>query len=210
MTSSSRDHWDRVYSSKGERDVSWFEPSPNVSLAMLDAAGLTADTCVVDIGGGESRLIDELIRRGLKCLAILDVSLAALERTQTRLGDAARIPIWIAADVTGNWALKPMDVWHDRAVFHFLTAPEDRTRYVDHLKQTLKVGGTAIIATFAPDGPERCSGLPVMRYSPESLTRELGDQFSLEQALSHVHQTPWGTTQSFQYSRFLRVDSATG
>jgi hypothetical protein len=111
MTSSSRDHWDRVYASKGEREVSWFEPSPKVSLAMLDVVGLTADTCVVDIGGGESHLIDELIRRGLTCLAVLDLSLVALERTQTRLGDAARVPIWIAADVTDNWTLKPMEVW---------------------------------------------------------------------------------------------------
>jgi trans-aconitate methyltransferase len=200
-----RDHWDRVYTSKGENDVSWFEPFPDLSLAVLDAAGLTSDACIVDIGGGASRLIDELIRRGLTCLAVLDVSLAALERTQTRLGDAARIPIWIAADVTDNWTLKPMDVWHDRAVFHFLTAPGDRARYVHHLKQTVKVGGTTIIATFAPDGPEKCSGLPVMRYSPESLARELGDEFSLVQALPHVHQTPWGATQSFQYSRFVRV-----
>ena len=197
-----------MYTSKGERDVSWFEPLPTVSLAMLDAAGLTSNACIVDIGGGESRLIDELIRRGLTCLAVLDVSRAALERAQARLGDAAGLPIWIAADITDEWTLKPMDAWHDRAVFHFLTESEDRARYVEHVKQTVKVGGTVIIATFAPDGPEKCSGLRVMRYSPESLARELGDDFSIVQALPHVHQTPWGTTQSFQYSRFVHLRAA--
>ena len=175
---------------------------------MLDAAGLKSDACVVDIGGGESRLIDELIRRGLTCLAVLDVSRAALERTQARLGDSARVPIWIVADVTDNWTLKPMDAWHDRATFHFLTQPEDRRRYVGHLKRTVKVGGTAIIATFAPDGPHQCSGLPVARYSPESLAHELGDEFSLVQAFPHAHQTPWGTTQSFQYSRFVHCGTS--
>ena len=184
--------------------MSWFELLPSVSLTMLDAAGLRRESCVVDIGGGDSHLIDHLIQRGLTCLAVLDVSNAALERAQLRLGDAARVPIWIAADLTDNWSLPPMDVWHDRAVFHFLTATADRALYVDRLKQTVKVGGAVIIATFAPDGPEKCSGLPVLRYSPESLAQELGDQFSLVEALPHLHRTPWGATQSFQYSRFVR------
>jgi SAM-dependent methyltransferase len=192
-----------VYTSKSESDVSWFERMPNVSLAMLDAAGLTAHWCVVDIGGGESRLIDQLIQRGLTCLAVLDVSRAAIERAQTRLGEAARVPTWIVADVTDDWTLKPMDAWHDRAVFHFLTEPEDRKRYVDQAKRTVKVGGTVIIATFAPDGPQKCSGLPVMQYSPDSLAHELGTDFSLVQALPYIHQTPGGTAQSFQYSRFI-------
>lgn len=203
LASFRRRHWDGVYTSKAECDVSWFEPMPNVSLAMLDAAGLTTHWCVVDIGGGESHLIDELIQRGLTCLAVLDVSRAAIERAQTRLGDAARVATWMVADVTDDWTLKPMDAWHDRAVFHFLTEPEDRKRYVDQARRTVKVGGTVIIATFAPDGPQKCSGLPVMRYSPESLAHELGADFSLVQALPHIHQTPFGTSQSFQYSRFI-------
>jgi hypothetical protein len=115
------------------------------------------------------------------------------------------VPTWIAADVTGDWSLKPMDIWHDRAVFHFLTDAADRTRYVRHLRETLKRDGSAIIATFALDGPEKCSGLPVARYSPETLAAELGDGFALVESVPHVHRTPWGTTQSFQYSRFTRV-----
>ena len=202
-TSPRRSHWDGVYTSKAECDVSWFEPAPGVSLAMLDDAGLTHQWCVIDIGGGESRLIDQLIQRGLTCLAVLDVSRAAIERAQARLGDASHVPTWMVADVTDDWTLKPMDAWHDRAVFHFLTEPEDRRRYVDQARRTVKVGGTVIIATFAPDGPRKCSGLPVVQYSPESLARELGADFSLVQALPHIHQTPWGTAQSFQYSRFI-------
>ena len=197
-------HWNLIYTTKTERDASWFEPLPAISLEMLDAAGVTADTCVLDVGGGDSHLVDALTARGLDCLAVLDVSGAALDRAKIRLGPAAQTPIWIEADVTGEWTLKPMDVWHDRAVFHFLTTPDDRARYKRHLLETLKPGGTAIIATFALDGPARCSGLPVERYSPESLAQELGPAFGLRDARAHAHTTPWGSTQSFQYSRFVR------
>ena len=198
-------HWNTVYTTKGEREVSWFEALPALSLQMMEAAGLNAETCVLDVGGGDSRLVDVLAERGLDCLAVLDVSGAALLRAQDRLGAKAMIPIWIEADVAGDWSLKPMDIWHDRAVFHFLTEADDRQRYVVHLLQTLKVGGTAIVATFAPDGPEKCSGLPVQRYSPTSLAAELGADLALVDAVPYQHATPWGTTQSFQYSRFTRV-----
>ncbi len=197
-------HWETVYTTKGERDVSWFEALPTVSLQMLEAAGVTAESCVLDVGGGDSRLVDSLAARGLTCLAVLDVSDSALERTRLRLGDVAAAITWLATDVASDWSLKPMDVWHDRAVFHFLTMPNDRESYRTHLRETLKVGGTAIIATFALDGPDHCSGLPVMRYSPESLLRELGEEFELIESRPHVHHTPWGRTQSFQYSRLLR------
>jgi hypothetical protein len=171
----------------------------------MEVAGLSAETCVLDVGGGDSRLVDILAARGLDCLAVLDVSNAALERARARLGHAADVPTWIAADVTGDWSLKPMDIWHDRAVFHFLTEPDDRARYLGHLRGTLKRDGSAIIATFALDGPTTCSGLPVARYSPESLAVELGDGFRLAESVPHIHQTPWGTPQSFQYSRFVHV-----
>src|SRR5687768_4897310 len=144
-------HWDRVYTTKAENDVSWFEALPDVSLRLMEAAGLTPETCVLDVGGGDSRLVDVLVARGLTCLAVLDVSPAALQRAQARLGDATSVPTWIASDVTGDWSLRPMDIWHDRAVFHFLTEPKDRARYVRHMIETLKPDGAAIIATFAPD-----------------------------------------------------------
>lgn len=200
-----RKHWQQIYRSKAERDVSWFEDVPAVSLRLMEAAGLTTDTCVLDVGGGDSHLVDELLSRGLDCLAVLDVSVDALNRAKARVATAATVPIWIAADVTGAWTVKPMDIWHDRAVFHFLTAPDDRARYVGHLRDVLKRRGTAIIATFALDGPDRCSGLPVVRYAPDALAAELGDDFDLVESVPHVHQTPWGTAQSFQYSRFVRT-----
>ena len=198
-------HWDTVYTTKGERDVSWFEASPDVSIEMIEAAGLTRDTCVLDVGGGDSRLVDLLVARGLTCVAVLDVARAALERAQARLGEKASAVNWIEADVTGDWSWKPVDIWHDRAVFHFLTSEDDRARYKDRLSGVLKAGGSAIIATFALEGPERCSGLPVARYSAESLASELGDQFALVDARRHLHTTPWGATQAFQYSRFTRT-----
>lgn len=196
-------HWNGVYTTKGDSDVSWFEPLPEISLRMIEAAGATPDTCVVDIGGGDSRLVDYLSAQGLECLAVLDVSGAALQRAQARVGAAAAALTWIEADVTSEWSLKPMDIWHDRAVFHFLTEPADRRKYVGHLHHTLKAGGTAIIATFAPDGPQKCSGLPVCRYSPEVLANELGDGLTLVESVAHAHVTPWGAAQSFQYSRFV-------
>jgi uridine phosphorylase/SAM-dependent methyltransferase len=201
----SKQHWETVYSTRGERDVSWYESLPSVSMQMIEAAGLTPETCVIDVGGGDSRLVDTLAARGLDCLAVLDVSGAALHRAQSRLGEAAAAFTWIEADITADWALKPMDVWHDRAVFHFLTTPEDRARYRSHLRTTLKPYGTAIVATFALDGPETCSGLPVARYSPETLAAELGDEFRLIDVVPYEHRTPWGTVQPFIYARFTRV-----
>ena len=198
-------HWDTVYATKGERDVSWFEPSPEVSLAMIEAAGLRRDMCVIDIGGGESRLVDALVDRGVTCVAVLDIAGEALVRAQTRLGDNARKVAWIQGDVTGVWSWKDVDIWHDRAVFHFLTERADRDRYKAKLAEILKRGGSAIIATFAIEGPEKCSGLPVNRYSPETLASELSDEFVLVDSRRHTHTTPWGATQAFQYSRFRRV-----
>jgi len=198
-------HWNAVFATKGEREVSWFETRPEISIRLLESAGLHVDTCVIDIGGGDSRLIDYLLARGLNCLAVLDVSGAALERARARLGAHAAIPMWLEADVTGDWSSPPMDIWHDRAVFHFLTERQDRERYRAHLLQTLKPGGSAIVATFALDGPERCSGLPVVRYSRETLAAEMGPHLRLVEALPHAHTTPWGSAQSFLYCHFTRV-----
>lgn len=172
---------------------------------MMEAAGLTADTCVIDVGGGDSRLVDHLAARGLDCLAVLDISGAALQRARNRLGTSASIPIWIEANVAGDWSLEPMDIWHDRAVFHFLTTADNRERYRSHLFRTLKPGGSAIVATFALDGIEMCSGLPVQRYSPETLASELGPGLTLIETMPYVHTTPWASTQSFYYCRFRRV-----
>jgi len=199
-----QDHWNRVYTTKSDEQVSWFEPLPTVSVQMLKAAGVTPESCVIDVGGGDSRLVDYLVAEGLDCVAVLDVSGAALARSKTRIGSRADLLMWIESDVAAAWTLKPMDVWHDRAVFHFLTDANARDRYREHLLEVLKPGGSAIIATFAPDGPEKCSGLPVARYSPDALAAELGPALRLIESQPHAHRTPWGTTQSFQYSRFVK------
>src|SRR5688572_3227185 len=200
-----QDHWNAIYRLKGGREVSWFEAAPTVSLEMIQASGIVPETSVLDIGGGESRLVDALIAIGLRRLAVLDISAEALEHARNRLGPAGKSVTWIEADVTGAWTADPVDIWHDRAVFHFLTDSADRARYMRKLNELVKPHGTAIIATFALDGPEMCSGLPVVRYSPETLTAELGDDFALVETRRHVHTTPRGTTQSFQYVRFRRL-----
>jgi uridine phosphorylase len=151
--------------------------------------------------------VDDLVAKGLRCVTVLDISEAAISRAKHRLGPDQSIVTWIEADVTADWSSRPLDLWHDRAVFHFLTRPEDRARYRAHLLSTLKVGGTAIVATFAPHGPERCSGLPVSRYSPESLAAALGPEFKLVESVSHEHRTPGGSIQPFVYARFTRVAS---
>jgi hypothetical protein len=200
----SKHHWNAVFSTQPDGAASWFELLPETSIRLMEAAGLNADTCVIDVGGGDSRLVDHLAARGLDCLAVLDVSGAALARARSRLGRAASVPMWLETDVAGEWSVKPMDIWHDRAVFHFLIATHDRERYCRRLSATLKAGGSAIFATFALDGPDRCSGLPVQRYSAETLAAELGEDFELLESLPHVHRTPSGQSQSFVYCRFRR------
>ncbi|SMX36655.1 class I SAM-dependent methyltransferase [Maliponia aquimaris] len=198
-----QDHWQAAYAG-GEAGVSWFEAEPEVSLAMIVRAGL-APGRAIDVGGGASRLAGHL--RGLGWdVTVLDISQAALEIAQARLGEGAAQIAWVAADITRWRAALPFDLWHDRAVFHFLTAPEDRVAYAAALRTGLRIGGAAVIATFAEDGPERCSGLPVVRYAPEALAAELGQGLRLEAAQRHVHVTPSGREQAFQISLLRRVD----
>jgi len=199
-----RAHWDRIFTTKASDDVSWFQPEPTVSLRLLDAAGMTSASCVIDIGGGDSYLVDRLVQRGLDCIYVLDVSAAALARAKARLGQLQDRVTWIEADVTGDWDIPPVDLWHDRAMFHFLTDASDRRRYVEHVRRAVKSGGAIVMGTFALDGPETCSGLPVMRYSPESLSVELGPEFQLSESLHELHRTPSGIMQSFCYARFTR------
>ncbi len=199
-----QEHWNRIYSTKSDQEVSWFEALPEISVRMMESAGLTAESCVLDVGGGNSRLVDYLVGHGLDCVAVLDVSGAALDAAKERLGAAATPLTWIESPIEGDWSLKPMDIWHDRAVFHFLTDSDARARYRAHLVEVLKPGGTAIIATFALNGPEKCSGLPVARYSPDLLAQEFADDLTLVESIEHAHTTPWGVMQAFQYSRFVR------
>lgn len=207
MTDDTRQaHWQNVYDNKGEGEVSWFQDRPEPSLELIEAAAAGgADAAIVDIGGGAARLVDALVERGFRDVTVLDLSPAALAAARARLGEAANRVSWIAADVTRWQPERRYDVWHDRAAFHFLTDADDRRRYVDCLKRALDPGGAVIIGTFAPDGPEKCSGLPVMRHDAGSLREALGPGFDLVDSRPHLHLTPWGSEQRFQFSTFRRA-----
>lgn len=197
-------HWQTIYTTKSETQLSWYEDTPALSLTLLAKAGLTPAMSVIDIGGGASRLVDALVASGQAHVAVLDLSAAALETAKARLSDVARVE-WIVSDVTAWKPQRQYDLWHDRAAFHFLTAPADQQLYVGVLKDALKDGGKAVIGTFAPDGPEKCSGLAVARHDAESLQAVLGDAFRLVATRRHEHTTPWGSVQKFQFSTFEKT-----
>jgi trans-aconitate methyltransferase len=199
-------HWENVYASKGENEVSWFQENPAPSLALIAEIGATPASAIIDVGGGASRLVDHLIEQGFRDVTVLDLSAAALEAAKARLGDRADKAHWRVADATTWEPSRRYDVWHDRAAFHFLTEARDRDGYLARLKQALKIGGHAIIATFAPDGPEKCSGLPVMRYDAARLAQTLGSGFTLLHSERNEHATPWGSQQLFQFSVFQRAE----
>ncbi|HEX2365573.1 MAG TPA: class I SAM-dependent methyltransferase, partial [Bradyrhizobium sp.] len=184
-------HWQNVYATKAEREVSWFQENPAPSLDLIAATGISSDAAIIDIGGGASRLVDHLLDRGFRRLSILDLSAKALEVAKKRLGQRGDGVEWIVADVTAWQPLRTYDLWHDRAAFHFLTEAADRDAYVACLKKALRPGGNVIIATFASDGPERCSGLPIVRYDAASLSKILGSDFRLIGEQRHEHATPW-------------------
>jgi SAM-dependent methyltransferase len=205
MASESRQvHWENVYRTKPEEGVSWFQEDPATSLALIRALGTTARSAIVDIGGGASRLVDRLVGEGFADVAVLDLSAAALDKAKARLGAASAQVNWVIADVTAWQPARTYDIWHDRAAFHFLVREEDRSAYIACLRRALKTGGHAIVATFALDGPERCSGLPVMRYDPPDLAHMLAPSFTLVDSRRDAHRTPAGATQSFQFSVFRR------
>jgi len=197
-------HWQSVYATKAEGEVSWFEEAPEISLALLDEAGLTPGMSVIDIGGGASRLVDALSIDGKFDVSVLDLSAAALDVARARLPGDANVR-WFVSDVTAWTPDRAYDLWHDRAAFHFLTDPADQAAYVHVMTQALKEGGMAIIGTFAIDGPAKCSNLPVARYDANSLRTILGDQFQLVATRTHEHVTPWSTGQRFQFSTFGKI-----
>ncbi len=198
-------HWETVYQTKGECDVSWFEESPAVSLELIRATGVATAASIVDIGGGASRLADALLGAGFSAVTVLDLSEHALAAARARLGARSEKVKWIAADVTAWRPSETYDVWHDRAALHFLTEEKDRAAYADCVARAVRPGGHVIIGTFAPDGPQRCSGLPVVRHDAASLAAMLGASFRLMESRNHDHHTPMGTIQRFQFSRFRRT-----
>jgi trans-aconitate methyltransferase len=200
-----RNHWENVYATKGENQVSWFQETPAPSLELIELTRAIPGSGIIDIGGGVSRLADCLVSQGYEDVTVLDLSAAALAAARSRMGDKANRVTWLAADVTEWEPSRSYDVWHDRAAFHFLNLPMEQVAYVARLRRALRPGGHAIIGTFAPDGPERCSGLPVSRYDAEGLAATLGSGFELIDTRRHEHTTPWGAKQKFQFSTFRRT-----
>lgn len=195
-----RSHWERVYETTAANELSWYQQQPGRSLELIRLTGAGPSSEVIDVGGGDSTLVDALLEYGMDRLTVLDISRVALDRTKTRLGERATRVRWIEADVTrAQLDASTYDVWHDRAVFHFLTREDDRRRYVETVRHSVKIGGHVIVATFAPDGPTRCSGLDVVRYSADSLHGEFGSEFELAESTDEIHHTPWGADQHFIY-----------
>lgn len=193
-------HWENVYAGKAPTQMSWHSPHLETSLAFIKRVAPDPRMRILDVGGGASTLPDDLLADGYQNLSVLDISERALDTTKARLGARARRVHWIVADVTAvQLPPRSFDVWHDRAVFHFLTKPEERRRYVDRVARSVRIGGHVIIGTFGPSGPSQCSGLSVVRYDGHSLHGEFGLRFRLLDSLQELHRTPGGATQQFQY-----------
>ena len=199
-------HWNRVYNTKTPDAVSWYRQHLETSLALIDSAAGGPSASVIDVGAGESTLVDDLLTRGYQNITVLDVSQTAIDVTRKRLGVAARNVRWLVADIT-RVELEPCsyDVWHDRAVFHFLTGIEQRAAYVRSVARSVKRGGHVIVSTFGPEGPTKCSGLHVVRYDADSLHDQFGARFHLVKSSQELHRTPFGTTQQFLYC-YCRVE----
>lgn len=197
-------HWSEVYRTKPSDSVSWYQPSPQPSLRALERFGVPSSASLIDVGGGASNFVDALIERGWSDLSVLDIAAPALEVAKARIVEAAARVQWQIADITAWVPGRSYDVWHDRAVFHFLTGTDQREAYRRALLAGTSPGGLVIMATFAPDGPERCSGLPVQRYDAKALFRELGPNFQLVEDWREEHNTPAGGRQAFSWCAFRR------
>ena len=197
---STQSHWEHIYGTKAPDQVSWFRPHLETSLSLIKRSTGDRSARIIDVGGGESTLVDDLLRSGYANLTILDISQTAIDVTKARLGSLAAGVEWLVTDVTrADFPANAYDIWHDRAVFHFLTTPSERAAYVQRVAQAVKPGGHVVIGTFGPQGPTKCSGLDVQRYDADSLHGEFGSRFRLVDSLKELHQTPFGTTQQFLY-----------
>jgi 2-polyprenyl-3-methyl-5-hydroxy-6-metoxy-1,4-benzoquinol methylase len=202
-----QEHWQHLYATRAPDQVGWYEPDPAVSRRLVMAAVAAGARSVIDIGGGAPSLVDQLLREGVERVAVVDIAEAGLDIARARLGPRAAAVRWVVGDVTTLGDVGLFDVWHDRAVFHFLLDPDQRRRYVALSERTVPPHGTAVMATFASDGPERCSGLEVRRYEPRDVARECGPGWRLAASERHIHTTPRGIEQRFVYSTFTRVSS---
>jgi len=206
MAHDSKQHWQDVYTSKLPQDTSWYQSNPKISFDLIKQAGLQQDAAILDVGGGASPLVDHLLKDGYTDLSVLDISAEALEHAKARLEGLSDRISWIVSDITCWTPSRSFDLWHDRAVLHFLTCPSDQFRYAEALKAGLRPGGWVIIAGFAPGGPTRCSGLETVQHDAESLGHLLGPRFDLIMTRDEVHRTPAQMEQTFRYHVFRRID----
>src|SRR3990167_4026613 len=207
MMAEMKTHWEAAFQQRQPTEVSWYQPHLQRSLGLIHDAAPAKDAAIMDIGGGASTLVDDLLGEGFRDLTVLDISATALQAAKARLGAQADRIIWMEGDVlTAALPAQRYDLWHDRALFHFLLAPDDQARYVAQVRRAVKEGGTVIIATFGLQGPPRCSGLDVVRYSPQTLERAFGGVLRLVSSTTEQHRTPAGRIQEFLYSRFLKQE----
>jgi SAM-dependent methyltransferase len=202
-----RKHWEKVYSSTPVDKVGWYEPHLETSLAWTEDLGLAKDVPIIDIGAGASTLVDDLLSKGYESITVLDLSASALASAKERLGERSGSVTWLEGDITSiDLPAHHYGLWHDRAVFHFLTRPEQQEQYRDNLLKALQPAGHLVIGTFAPEAPPKCSGLPVQRYSAQELASTLGSEFELKRHQKMMHLTPGGTEQMYLYCHFQRSD----
>ena len=201
-TTDRKTHWEHIYQTRPSDEVSWFQPTPALSLELIEQCNLTPKDSIVDVGGGASKLVDHLIKAGYQSITVLDIARAALEVARSRLGEAANRVDWLEADATDFQLAHQVHLWHDRAVFHFLIQANDRHAYIANVKKTLLPGGHLIIAAFAPEGPKKCSNLDIVQYDSRKISVELGHAFELQQTRQETHKTPAGADQQFNYFLF--------
>tara|TARA_Y100000310_G_scaffold319407_1_gene374637 strand:- start:2922 stop:3542 length:621 start_codon:yes stop_codon:yes gene_type:complete len=206
MENPTKEHWENIYNTKDFNEVSWYQENPKTSINLILSINSSKDFQIIDIGGGDSNLVDNLINLDFKDISVLDISLKALEKSKQRLGEKAKEVKWIESDIRNFETDNRFDIWHDRAVFHFLTSEEDIDKYVELTTKFLKPNGYLIIATFSLKGPEKCSGLNVQRYSKESIKEIFSKGFKYIKSVEEIHNTPFDTCQSFIYNIFKKIE----
>ena len=197
-----KNHWEQQYAGKNPTEVSWYQSHPQHSLSLIGDTGLGTAASIIDVGGGASTLVDHLLASGYRDITVLDIARTPISRAQERLGDRSQQVTWVESDITDYVPDRTFDIWHDRAVFHYLTDEDDRESYLASMHRALKANGQVIIATFSDSGPSQCSGLDVMHYSPRMLSQVMGPRLRLVETLTEEHSTPNGGLQQFVYCRF--------
>jgi hypothetical protein len=208
MNSSEQEHWDKVYTTKSENELSWFQPYPKTSMEFVDLFSLSLDANIIDIGGGDSHFVDALLDRGFKNIWVLDISLAAIEKAKQRLGERAARVHWMVSDVTDFTPPVNFDFWHDRAAFHFLTSEDKIYKYVSIAEESIVENGYLILGTFSENGPKKCSGLEIKQYSEASMSARFEISFQRIKCIQEDHTTPFNTIQNFLFCSFKKKEAS--